>query len=73
MKGKGYSLSCLLYVNSRFIDDSLLCGDTKHECLQNVIATTSFMTGIGFMTNQDIFFISTQKIQYLGNIIDSEK
>jgi ribonuclease HI len=62
------------YVNSGFIDDSLLCGDSKQECTQNVLATTNLMTNVGFMINEEkSVLIPTRKIQYLGNIIDSDE
>jgi len=67
-------LRSLGYVNSGFIDDSLLCGDSFKECTENVNATTNLMTRVGFMINEEkSVSIPTTRIHYLGNIIDSEK
>ena len=67
-------LRSLGYVNSGFIDDSLLCGDSFDECTENVNATMNLMTRVGFMINEEkSVSIPTTRIHYLGNIIDSEK
>lgn len=60
------------FVNSGFIDDSILMGDTSQECSSNVNTTTSLMTTVGFIINDDKSVLTPcTKLTYLGNIIDS--
>ena len=60
------------YINSGFIDDSLLCGDSFEECTNNVDSTKNLMNQVGFMINlEKSVFIPVTRILYLGNIIDS--
>ncbi len=62
------------HVSSGFIDDSLLCGNTKDRCKNNVIATSNLMSDLGFILNfAKSVFIPTQVIVHLGNVIDSVK
>ena len=54
MKPVYAKLRSLGFINSGFIDDSLLCGDSFDECTDNVNATDNLMTRvgkIGFHTN----------------------
>ena len=37
------------YVNSGFIDDSLLCGETVEQCTENVDCTKTLMIKLGLM------------------------
>lgn len=50
MKPVYAKLRSLGFVNVGYIDDSLLCGDTKRECQKNVFET-SLMKELGFMIN----------------------
>ena len=48
------NLRSLGYVNSGFIDDSLLCGDSfEEECTENVNATLNLMTRVELMINEE--------------------
>lgn len=74
MKPVYAKLRSMGYINSGFIDDSLLCGDTLQECTQNVNATTDLITRVGFMLNTEKSVLTpTTRISYLGNVIDSER
>lgn len=62
------------FINSGFIDDSLLCGDSFDECTANVNETNGLMTRVGFIVHEEkSVLVPTTRIQYLGNIINSEK
>lgn len=62
------------HVSTGFIDDSLLCGQSKEQCLHNITDSVALMTRLGFMINQEkSVMIPTQIITYLGNIIDSNQ
>lgn len=62
------------HVNSGFIDDSLLCGDSYSQCLENISDTESLMEKVGFVVNlEKSVTVPTKRIVFLGNIIDSEK
>ncbi|XP_060591829.1 uncharacterized protein LOC132746624 [Ruditapes philippinarum] len=66
-------LRSLGYVNSGFIDDSFLLGDSYNECEENIKATVNLMLQVGFIINEEkSVLIPTTKLLYLGNIIDSE-
>ena len=56
-----------------FVDDSYLQGDTKHECMNNIIATIDFFSSLGFSihTGKSVL-IPTQKVEFLGFLIDSK-
>ena len=62
------------YLSSGYIDDSYLQGDTYNECVKNVVATTYKFHSVGFIAhpNKSVFQPS-QKISYLGFILDSIK
>lgn len=67
-------LRTLGYVNSGFIDDSFLLGDTTNECSANIKATVNLMSQVGFIINEDkSVLVPTTRLHYLGNIIDSEE
>ena len=60
------------HMSSGFIDDSLLLGQTKDICVDNVFATANLMSSLGFILNADkSVIVPTQVIVYLGNVIDS--
>lgn len=56
-----------------YLDDFLLLGKSKKQCLDNVCSTISLMERLGFVINyrKSCLFPST-KIEYLGLIFDSE-
>ena len=68
------SLRTLGHTNSGYIDNSLLIGDNKQECENNVTDTVSLMTDLGFIIHvkKSVLF-PTKTITFLGNIIDSEE
>lgn len=41
------------YVNSGFIDDSLLCGETVEQCTENVDCTKTLMIKLGLMIHEE--------------------
>ena len=60
--------------NSGYIDDSLLVGDTKQECENNVTDTVSLMENVGFIIHEKkSILIPVKNIVFLGNHIDSER
>jgi hypothetical protein len=62
------------YTNSGYIDDSLLMGDSKIECQNNVSDTVSLIESVGFIIHENkSVLIPVQKIVFLGNYIDSKK
>ncbi|WAR28485.1 hypothetical protein MAR_014189 [Mya arenaria] len=68
------SLPMMGHKNSGYIDDSLLMGDTYSECEQNVHDTVNLMTELRFMIHETkSVIVTTTKITFLGNDIDSEK
>ncbi|MEW8548535.1 MAG: reverse transcriptase domain-containing protein [Candidatus Thiodiazotropha sp.] len=74
MKPVYASLRSLGHSNSGYIDDSLLLGDTKEECQNNVTATVSLMTDLGFIIHEKkSVLVPTKTITFLGNNIDSDK
>ena len=61
------------YLNSGFTDDSLLCGETKEKCVENVDSTKTIMIRLGLMIHEEkSVLVPTKQILFLGNIIDSE-
>lgn len=62
------------YVNSGFIDDSILCGNSIQECTENITKTEELMSKVGFVVNvKKSVRIPTKRLVFLGNIIDSEQ
>ena len=60
------------YLNSYFIDDSLLMAELFHKCCENCCETQKIITSLGFMLNIPKSILTpTQIILHLGNIIDS--
>ena len=65
-------LRALGYLSTSFIDDSLQLSDSKKEALDNVLATVELMIALGFVVHPEkSVFNPTQRITYLGMIIDS--
>ena len=55
-----------------FIDNSHLQLNTEQECINNIKATVNLLLNTGFAVHQKKFvLITTQKIEFLGFIIDS--
>ena len=60
------------YLNSGYIDDSYLQGDTSSECSANVDATVSLFSELGFYLHDDkSVFKPTQQLIFLGFQLDS--
>jgi len=62
------------YLSSGYIDDSLLGANSKAKCEDNVQATVSLLTDLGFMINFEKSVLEPSKtVVFLGNVIDSEQ
>jgi len=60
------------YISAGYIDDSYLQGDSIIECRQNILCTAKLFTELGFYVHPNkSVFIPTQKLVFLGFIIDS--
>lgn len=60
-------------VSTSFLDDSLLAGDSKWECVDNLRNTILVFQELGFVIHPTkSVFEPTRRIQYLGVVIDSE-
>ncbi|KAK7109102.1 hypothetical protein V1264_013207 [Littorina saxatilis] len=60
------------HLSTSFLDDSLLVADTESECIENVLATVQLLRSLGFVVHHEKSVLEpTQKIQYLGVLIDS--
>ena len=65
LRKKGHS-------STSFLDDSLLFGRTKDECILNTLDTMKMFTALGFVIHPSKSVLTPSKqIQYLGVIIDS--
>lgn len=61
------------FLSTCFIDDSLLLGQTKEECADNVVQTLEVLQRLGFVIHPEkSVFEPTHSITYLGFVIDSE-
>ena len=59
-------------INSGYIDDSYLQGDTSAECHKNVVDTIMLFTKLGFHFHPvKSVFIPSQKLTFLGFVLDS--
>ena len=59
-------------VNSPYIDDCLLLGDTLEDCINNVIETVKLSNDSGFLIHPEKSMLEpSQVIEYLGFILDS--
>ena len=55
-----------------YLDDSYLQRDSYSRCLENIHATTSLLTDLGFQINNEKSLLTpTQTIRFLGFILDS--
>ena len=60
------------HLNLGYIDDSLLIGDSRKECLENVNDTNWLFEKVGFIVHEKKSgFEPTQKLTSFGFIIDS--
>ena len=60
------------HINLSYIDDSLLIGDTKQECEENVEDTLKLFEKVGFIVHEKkSVFKPVQKLRFLGFLIDS--
>ena len=60
------------HINSPYIDDSYLQGGSYEECLANVLDTVKMFLSLGFILHpQKSVFIPTQKLVFLGFVLDS--
>ena len=61
------------HLNSGYIDDSYLQGDTSAECHKNVTDTITLFTKLGFHIHPEkSVFIPSQKLTFLGFVLDSK-
>ena len=66
------TLRSMGHLNSGYIDDSYLQGDTSAECHENVIDTVMLFTKLGFHIHPEkSVFIPSQKLTFLGFVLDS--
>ena len=61
------------HLSVKYLDDSLLIEETARISLNNVTDTVNLLRGLGFTIQPDKVFVPTQKITFLGFIIDSIK
>ena len=66
------TLRSMGHLNSGYIDDSYLQGDTSAECHKNVTDTITLFTKLGFHIHPEkSVFIPSQKLTFLGFVLDS--
>lgn len=67
------SLRKLGHKSVGYIDDSLLCGESLNECTENIQATMSLFSKLGFVIHKNkSVLLPTKEIIFLANIINSE-
>ena len=67
------TLRSMGHLNSGYIDDSYLQGDTSAECHKNVTDTITLFTKLGFHIHPEkSVFIPSQKLTFLGFVLDSK-
>ena len=60
------------HVNTSYIDDCLLTGETLEDCKQNVMATVKLSEAAGFVVHSEKSVLTLSRaFTYLGFIIDS--
>ena len=60
-------------LNSPYIDDCLLLGDTWEDCKNNIVETINLSEDTGFIVHPDkSILVPTQIIEYLGFILNSK-
>lgn len=61
------------YTITSFIDDTLMCSKSVEDCVACLKDTVEILQNVGFCINVDkSVLVPTKRIEYLGNIIDSE-
>jgi hypothetical protein len=66
------TLRSMGHLNSGYIDDSYLQGDSVEECNTNITATASLMNTVGFFLHPDKSVLSpTQNLVFLGFLLNS--
>ena len=66
------TLRSMGHLNSGYIDDSYLQGETFAECHKNVIDTIALFTKLGFHIHPEkSVFTPSQKLTFLGFVLDS--
>ena len=66
------TLRSMGHLNSGYIDDSYLQGDTSAECHKDVTDTITLFTKLGFHIHPEkSVFIPSQKLTFLGFVLDS--
>ena len=69
-----YTLRSQGFINSYFLDDSILFGETKAICKTNILVTGETLEELGFILNIPKSVTEpTQVMLHLGNIIDTVK
>ena len=62
------------HLSVKYLDDSLLIGETARICLNNVTDTVDLLRSLGFTIHPGkSVFVPTQKITFLNFVIDSVK
>ena len=62
------------HLSIKYIDDSLLLGETFEICLNNIRATVKLLQELGFTIHPEkSVLVPTQQIIFLGFVIDSVK
>lgn len=59
------------HISVIFLDDSYFQGDTKHECMVHITATTDLLSSLLFSihTGKSVLIL-TQNVEFLGLLID---
>ena len=66
------TLHSMGHLNSGYIDDSYLQGDTVADCQQNVGDSVTLFTRLGFFIHPEkSVFVPTQRLTFLGFVLDS--
>ena len=66
------TLHSMGHLNSGYIDDSYLQGDTVADCQQNVGDNVTLFTRLGFFIHPEkSVFVPTQRLTFLGFVLDS--
>ena len=62
------------HLSVKYIDDSLLLGETFEICFKNIRATGAFLQELGFTIHSEkVVLVPTQQITFLEFVIDSIK
>ncbi|XP_011859075.1 PREDICTED: uncharacterized protein LOC105556591 [Vollenhovia emeryi] len=72
MKPVVYSLREKGFLSVVYLDDFLLIASSYNQCLENIYATTSLLTSLGFLINSSKSVLTPAKIcRFLGFIFDT--